>query len=168
MSARVRASATASLPEIRSSLSSAAAGTALVATAMSVAPLHRLVLRVLARDARRDLDAARVQVALQLLIVLASEAEAVRAHRGLLVTDLLRHPHVVLVLVLAPHLPLARVVLEDRLVHHGDAVLHGADRLAYAAAAARLHVGAVGAVPHPPQPAPRPLEPTTLTPHTPV
>src|SRR5216110_202013 len=38
MSARVRASATASLPEIRSSLSSAAAGAGLVATAMSSPP----------------------------------------------------------------------------------------------------------------------------------
>src|SRR5205823_15077474 len=57
--------------------------------------LLRLVLRVLARDARRDLDAARVEVRLQLLLVLAAEAEPVGAHRGLLVADLLGHPGVV-------------------------------------------------------------------------
>src|SRR5712691_9443105 len=148
MSARVRASATASLPEIRSSLSSAAAGTVLVATAICVAPLHRLVLRVLARDARGDLRSANVQIGLELLLVLAAEAEAVRAHGGLLVADLAGEPDFVGALVLPPHLPLARVVVEDRLVDHRDAVLDGADGLADAAATAGLHVRVVGAVRH--------------------
>src|SRR5205823_8382369 len=85
--------------------------------------LVSLVLSVLARDARRDLDAARVQVRLQLFLVLAAEPEPVGAHRGLLVADLLGHPGVVRALVLPPHLPLARVVLEHRLVDHRDALL---------------------------------------------
>src|SRR5262245_11721919 len=173
-SARVRASATASLPEIRSSLSSSllAARAAGVTTAMALLlprffycssrtagpqprdvlrlalPLIRLVLRVLARDARRDLGAAVLEVLLELLLVLTAEAEPVRADGRLLVADLVGHPGLVLLLVLAPHLPLARVVVEHRLVDHRDAVLDGADRLADAAAAARLHVGVVGAVGH--------------------
>src|SRR5262245_57344362 len=100
-SARARASATASLPEIRSSLSSSllAARAAGVTTAMfssSVClsicsprtagpqprdvlrltlPLNRLVGRVLARDARGDLDAAVLEVLLELLLVLTAEPE---------------------------------------------------------------------------------------------
>src|SRR5881396_3725413 len=144
MSARTRASATASLPEIRSSLSAAAAGAGRVATAISVVPLDRLVLRVLARDARGDLHPSRVQVGLELLLILAAEAEAVRAHGGLLVAK----PGRVSGLVFPPHLPLARVVFEDRFVDHRDAVLDRADRLADAAAAAGLHVRVVGAVRH--------------------
>src|SRR5437773_9015356 len=110
MSARTRASATASLPEIRSSLSAAAAGAGRVATAISVVPLDRLVLRVLARDARGDLHPSRVQVGLELLLILAAEAEAVRAHGGLLVADLAAEPGRVGGLVFPPHLPLARGV----------------------------------------------------------
>src|SRR4029453_5361950 len=151
-SARVSASATASLPEIRSSLSSSvAAGAAGVTTAIALSLLGRLnclALRVLAGDARGDLDTAAVEVLHELLLVLAAEGEAVGAPGGLLVADLLCHPGRVLVLVLAPHLPLARVVVEHRLVDHGDALLDRADRLAHAAAAARLHVGVVGAVGH--------------------
>src|SRR5262247_4263448 len=173
-SASVRASATASLPEIRSSLSSSllAARGAGVTTAMSLSlrrsfyslasdggaqprdalrltlPLDRLVRRVLAVDARRDLHAAVLVALLELLLVLAAEAEPVRADGRLLVADLLGHPGLVLLLVLAPHLPLARVVLEHRLVDHRDALLDRANRLADAAAAARLHVGVVGAVGH--------------------
>ena len=90
----------------------------------------------------------RVEVLLELLLVLAAEAEAVRARRRLLVADLVDQPRLVHGLVLAPHLPLARVVGEDRLVDHGDAVLHRAHRLAHAAAAARLHVGVEGGVGH--------------------
>src|SRR5437867_8310506 len=90
MSASVSDSATASLPEIRSSLSSSvAAGAAGVTTAIAGLRLNRLVLRVLARDAGGDLDTAAVEVFLELLLVLAAEAEAVRAHRGVLVADLL-------------------------------------------------------------------------------
>src|SRR6058998_3699134 len=155
-SASVSASATASLPEIRSSLSSSwPAGAAWVTTAIAlVLPfyvslrLDRFVLRVLARNARGDLDAAGVEVRLELLLVLAAEAEAVRAYGGVLVADLRRHPGLVAALVLAPHLPLARVVVEHRLVDHGDAVLHRTHRLAHAAAAARLHVGVVRPVGH--------------------
>src|SRR5262247_3288605 len=173
-SASVRASATASLPEIRSSLSSSllAARGAGVTTAMSLSlrrsfyslasdggaqprdalrltlPLDRLVRRVLAGDARRDLHAAVLVALLELLLVLAAEAEPVRADGRLLVADLLGHPGLVLLLVLAPHLPLARVVLEHRLVDHRDAVLDRADRLADTAAAARLHIGVVRAVGH--------------------
>src|SRR5437879_1231988 len=171
-SARVSASATASLPEIRSSLSSSvAAGAAGVTTAMvpslprlssyrsprTAGPQPRdvlrlallgLALRVLARNAGGDLDPAALEVLGDLLLVLAAEAEAVGTHGGLLVADLLRHPGRVLVLVLAPHLPLARVVVEHRLVDHRDALLDRADCLAHATAAARLHVGVVAAVGH--------------------
>src|SRR5437899_5824966 len=145
-SARVSASATASLPEIRSSLSSSvAAGAAGVTTAMV---LTLLVLRVLAGDAGDDLGSAFLEVLLELLLVLAAEPEPVRADRRVLVADLLGHPGLIRGLVLAPHLPLARVVLEHRLVDHRDAVLDGAHRFAHAAAAARFHVGVVGAVGH--------------------
>src|ERR1051326_2407796 len=148
-SARVRASATASLPEMRSSLSSLAAGAALVATAMTVdPPLTRLGRGVFAGNARGDLDAARVQVLLQLLFVLTAEAEAVRADRRDLVLDLGAEPRLVGALVLAPHVPLARVVGEGGFVHHRDAVLHGAHSLAHAAAAARFHRRVEGAVRH--------------------
>src|SRR5438105_15155540 len=105
MSARVRASATASLPEIRSSLSAAAAGAGRVATAISVFPLDRLVLRVLARDARGDLHPSRVQVGLELLLILAAEAEAVRAHGCLLVAVLAAKPVRVGGRVFPPPLP---------------------------------------------------------------
>src|SRR5712664_3477021 len=169
MSASVSDSATASLPEIRSSLSSSlAAGAAGVTTAIAglrliarlgrrgPSPatscgshyLDRLVLRVLARDAGGDLDTAAVEVARDLLLVLAAEPEAVGAHGGLLVADLVRHPGLVPVLVVPPHLPLARVVVEHRFVDHRDALFHRADRLAHAAAAARLHVGVVSAIGH--------------------
>src|SRR5688572_4206883 len=150
MSARTRASATASLPEMRSSLSSATAGAVGVTTAIAFAssPLEGLVVGVLAGDAGRDLHPARVQVPLQLLLVLAAEAEAVRADGGLLVPDLRGQPGLVSGLVVAPHLPLAGVVLEHRLVDHRDAVLHRAHRLADAAPAAGLHVGVEGAVGH--------------------
>src|SRR5882724_11508288 len=170
-SASVSASATASLPEIRSSLSaSCAAGAAWVTTAIAlvlplVARLGRrdpspatscgspyrsigLVLRVLARDAGGDLDTAALEVRLELFLVLPAEPEAVRAHGGLFVADLRGHPDLVAALVLAPRFPLARVVVEHRLVDHRDAVLHRADRLAHAAAAAGLHVGVVCSVRH--------------------
>src|SRR5262249_61174858 len=97
---------------------------------------------------RPDPHAAVLVALLQALLVLAAEAEPVRAAGRLLVADLLGHPGLVLLLVLAPHLPLTRVVLEHRLVDHRDAVLDRADRLAHAAAAARLHVGVVRAVGH--------------------
>src|SRR5882724_6906555 len=174
MSASVSDSATASLPEIRSSLSSSvAAGAAGVTTAIALAlrsvRFHslasdggvpaprrlqlalrsgRLVLRVLARDAGGDLDTAAVEILLELLLVLAAEAEAVRAHGGVLVADLLLHPGLVPLLVVPPHFPLARVVVEHRLVDHRDALFHRADRLAHAAAAARLHVAVVTASGH--------------------
>src|SRR3989442_4103453 len=141
MSASVSDSATASLPEIRSSLSSsvaagaagltpAIAGLRLIArlgrrdpspgTSCGSHYLDRLVLRVLARDAGGDLDTAAVEVFLELLLVLAAEAEAVGAHGGVLVADLLRHPGLVPVLVVSPHLPLALVVPHPRIVgHHG-------------------------------------------------
>src|SRR5437899_2587104 len=167
MSARVRPSATASLPEIRSSFSSDAAGAALVTVAMNSSfpsgarrfgyagddrrpALHvaRLVLRVLAGNAGRDLHAALLEVGHQLLLVLAAEAEAVRAHRGRLVADLGQQPRLVGGLVLAPHLPLAGVVVEGGLVDHGDAVLDRAHRLAHAAAAAGFHGRVERAVRH--------------------
>src|SRR5947208_14845641 len=154
MSARTSASATASLPEMRSSLSSPTAGAVCVAVAAIVSlascrrPSDGLVLGVLARDARGDLDAARIEIGLQLLLVLAAEAEPVRAHRRLLVADLGAEPGLVGGLVLPPHLPLARVVLELGLVHHRDAVLDRTHRLAHAAAAARLHVRIEGGVGH--------------------
>src|SRR5437660_10362607 len=144
MSASARPSATASLPEIRSSFSSEAVGAAVVATAMCVSPLDGLVGGVLARDAGRDLHAAAVEVARQLLLVLAAEAEAVRADRGLLVADLGGEPRRVGGLVLPPHLPLAGVVLEGGLVDHRAAALDRPDRLAHAAATAGLHVGVEG------------------------
>src|SRR5262249_61812381 len=93
-----------------------------------------------------DLDAALLQVPLDLLLVLAAEAEAVRADHVVLGLDLVAEPGRVPRLVLGPHLPLARVVVEGVLTHHGDAVLGRAHRLAHAAAAARLHVGVVQAV----------------------
>src|SRR5713101_6479876 len=105
--------------------------------------LALLARGVLARDARCDLDAALVQVLLDLLIVLPAEAEAVRARDVLLRVDLVGHPGLVRALVLAPHLPLAGVVLEGRLADHGDAVLGGTDGLADPAAAAGLHVGVI-------------------------
>src|SRR5262245_48854266 len=156
-SARVSASATASLPEIRSSLSSwVAAEAAGVTTAIALflrcpvfaLALDRLVFRVLARNARGDRRAAVFVALLELLLVLAPEAEAMRADGRLFVADLLGHPGLILLLVLAPHLPLTRVVLEHRLVHHRDAVLDRAHCLADAAATARLHVGVVGVVGH--------------------
>src|SRR4030095_3885681 len=99
------------LPEMRSSFSSAAAaGAAVVATAMLVVSSDRLVLRVLAGDAGHDLPPALVEVVLELLVVLAAKAEAVRAHRGGLVADLAGQPGLVGGLVLAPHLPLAGAV----------------------------------------------------------
>src|SRR2546423_13048302 len=102
MSARVRPSATASLPEIRSSLSSLCAAAVCVATAIVVS-LDRLVRGVLAGNARGDRHAAEIEILLQLLVVLAAEAEAVGADRRLLVADLAQHPRLVGGLVLAPH-----------------------------------------------------------------
>src|SRR6266568_3514114 len=146
MSASARASAQASLPEISISWSSLTTGAAFVSSAMRLSSLPPLGLGVLTGDARGDLDAAHVQVPLDLLLVLAAEAEPVGADHVLRVVDLLGHPRRVLLLVLAPHLPLARVVLEGGLVHHRDAFLGRAHRLADATAAARLHVGVVEAV----------------------
>src|SRR5262245_65784964 len=94
-SARARASATASLPEIRSSLSSSllAARAAGVTTAIALflrvfglccAALDLLVFGVLARDARGDLDAAVIEALLELLLVLTAEPEPVRADGRLL------------------------------------------------------------------------------------
>src|SRR6185295_3114653 len=100
-----------------------------VTTAMSSSSgcgLERLVWRVLARDARGNLDAAVLEVRPELLLVLAAEAEPVRADGRLLVADLVGQPGLIRRLVLAPHLPLAGVVLEHLLVHHRDAVLDGA------------------------------------------
>src|SRR5215813_14930735 len=70
---------------------------------------ERLRRGVLAGDPGGDLDPARVQVLPDLLLVLAPEAEAVRPHDVGLVVDLAGHPGLVLVLVPAPHLPLALV-----------------------------------------------------------
>src|SRR5262245_54672724 len=148
MSARANPSATASLPEMRSSFSSDVSGAALVTTAMFVLSLDRLLLGVLPGDPRGDLRAADVEILRDLLLVLPAEPEAVGAHGGLLVADLGQEPGLVGGLVLAPHLPLAGVVLEHRLVDHGDAVLDRAHRLAHPAAAAGLHVGVEGRVGH--------------------
>src|ERR1700674_888679 len=49
-------------------------------------------------------------------------------------------------LILPPHLPLAGVVVGLDLVHHCDAVLHGANRLTHATPAASFHVGVVQAL----------------------
>src|SRR5262245_20835714 len=158
-SARARASATASLPKIRRSLSSSllAARAAGVTTAIALflrvfglccAALDRLVFGVLAREHRGDLDPHVIEALRAPLLVLIAEPEPVRADGRLVVADLLAQPGLILLLVLAPHLPLTRVVLEHRLVHHRDAVLDRAHRLAHAAAAARLHVGVVGVVGH--------------------
>src|SRR3970040_2356040 len=95
MSASARPSATASLPEMRSSFSSDAAGAAVLATAMCAVSLDRLVLRVLARGGGPDLHAAAVEVLPELLVVLPAEAEAVRARRGRLVADLGDEPRLV-------------------------------------------------------------------------
>src|SRR5262249_60143363 len=93
------------------------------------------------RDARGDLDAAVLEALLELLLVLTAEPEPVRADGRLLVADLLAQPGLILLLVLAPHLPLTRVVLEHRLVHHRDPVIDRAHSLTDATAAARLPVG---------------------------
>src|SRR5919108_5932216 len=79
-----------------------------------------------------------------LLLVLPAETEAVGPFRP--VRDLLVHPLLVGVVVLAPRLPLAGVVGERSLVHHRDALRLGADRFAHPAAAARKHVGVIEAV----------------------
>src|SRR6266849_10733527 len=129
MSASARASAQASLPEISISWSSLTTGAAFVSSAMRVSSLQPLGLGVLAGDAHGDLDAAHVQLLLDLLLVLAAEAEPVGADHVLLVVDLLGHPGRVRCLVLPPHLPLARVVLKRRFAHHRDAFLGRAHRL---------------------------------------
>src|SRR5216684_8321142 len=77
-------------------------------------------------------------------LVLAADVEAVRAVRAIL--DPVRQRAQVGGPVLAPRLPLAGVVLELRLVHHGDAVLLRADGLAHAAAAAGFQIRVVEAV----------------------
>src|SRR5512139_1584711 len=56
----------------------------------------------------------------ELLLVLPPDAEAVRALGA--VGDPLQHPALVGLGVLAPRLPLAGVVAELRVVHHGDAL----------------------------------------------
>src|SRR5207245_8798372 len=68
-----------------------------------------LVFGVLARDTRGDLDAADVEVSLQLLLVLPAETEAVRADRRLLVPNLGAEPRRVRALVLPSHAPIARL-----------------------------------------------------------
>src|SRR5262249_21609037 len=114
-SARARASAQASLPEMSNSLSPdavAAAGGVGVTTAMSFSSVLALLgPGVLAGDACGDLDTALLQVPLDLLLVLAAEAEAVRADDVVLGLDLVAEPGRVPRLVLDPHLPLARVVV---------------------------------------------------------
>ena len=60
-----------------------------------------------------------------------------------LVLDLLLKPCLVSRLVLLPHLPLAGVVGERGLVDHGDAVRHGAHRLADPTTTARFHIRVV-------------------------
>src|SRR5205085_12086424 len=93
MSARVSASAHASLPEMSISLSSLAIGAAFVSTAMVFSPpSDPLGVGIFAGNARRDLDAAQLQVLLDLLVVLAAEPEAMRAHHVLLVVDLRGQP----------------------------------------------------------------------------
>src|SRR5262249_24681660 len=109
-SARASASATASLPEIRSSLSSPAA---VVAVAIAIGTLLDLLGGILARNACHDLDAAALEILLQLLVVLAAEAETMRAGGRLLVADRGGEPGLVGRLVFPPHLPLAGVVVED-------------------------------------------------------
>src|SRR4029453_10485007 len=178
MSARVRPSATASLPEMSISVSSwtAAPPAGLVATAMDillvcwrppasgarrfgyarhdrrgvvhVAPgLHALLLRVLTGDPFGHRSPTHLEGTLgELFLVLAAVTEAVGAHGGDLVLDLLARPDAVRVLVLAPHVPLALVVVERGLVHPRVAVLPPTDRLAHPAPAARVHVGVVEAV----------------------
>src|SRR6185369_16997057 len=151
MSASVKASAQASLPEMSISLSSLATCGAFVCTAAMMTgllcpDLELLALGVFAGDARRDLDATRLELLGDLLLVLPPEAEAVRADDVRLVLDLRRHPGEIAGLVPAPHLPLARIVVEGRLADHRDAVLHRAHRLADPAAAARVHVGVVETV----------------------
>src|SRR5712692_75667 len=79
-----------------------------------------------------------------LLLVLPAVTEAVGTLGA--VRDLRLNPALVALFVLPPHLPLAGVIRELGLVYHGDAVGHRADRLAYAAAAARLHVSVVEAL----------------------
>src|SRR5713226_9747063 len=69
-----------------------------------------------------------------------------RPLRARAVLDFLQQPLLVAFLVLVPHLPLAVVVAELRLIDHGDAFLHRADGFADAAAAARLHIRVVEAV----------------------
>src|SRR5712691_7795251 len=93
-------------------------------------PLRLLRLGVLAGNARGDRDTAGIELLLDLLLVLAAEAEAVRPGDVLLAEDLVGHPGRVLGLVRLPHLPLARVVIEGILAHHGHAVLCRAHRLA--------------------------------------
>src|SRR5262249_41601333 len=175
MSARVRASATASLPEMSISCSSwsAVAPPGLVATAMDILlvpsglgargfghtghdrglvvhvslRMDALGLGVLTGNPLSHRGAAQLDRALgELLLVLTPVPETVRAHGRDLVADLLGGPDPVRVLVLTPHLPLARVVVEGGLVHHRDAILHRADRLADPAAAAGIHVGVVQSV----------------------
>src|SRR5499426_2955356 len=65
-SARARASATASLPEISSSLSSVVG---FVSVAIAIALSLNLAGGVFARDAGRDLGTTRFQILLQLLVV---------------------------------------------------------------------------------------------------
>src|SRR5881397_683986 len=97
---------------------------------MRVSSLQPLGLGVLAGDAHGDLDAAHVQLLLDLLLVLAAEAEPVGADHVLLVVDLLGHPRRVFALSLAPPPPLARFSLEGALFPLGDASLGGPPPLA--------------------------------------
>src|SRR5215831_1234692 len=76
-----------------------------------------------------------------LLFVLSLVAEAVRTLPVPL--DLVLQPGLISILVLPPGFPLAVVVGEFGLVHHGDAFFHRAHSFADAATAAGLHVGVV-------------------------
>src|SRR5712692_903013 len=81
-----------------------------------------------------------------LLLILSPVTEAVRPLRARAMLDFLQQPLLVAFLVLLPHLPLAVVIAELRLVDHGDAFLHRADRFADSTAATRLHIRVVQAV----------------------
>src|ERR1039458_914655 len=116
-------------------------------TAWAIASLPLISSSVSVRGAitksANDCFGATVSTALigDLLGVLAHVVEPVAADG--LPRNPFRPPSGVGLLVLGPHPPLALVVREGLLVDHGDAVGHRADRLADAAAAARLHVGVV-------------------------
>src|SRR3990172_10486492 len=107
MSASVRASAMASLPEISISLSSSAAGAcpARVAVVIGLSPLRQaLLVGVFSGNPRGDRHPAHLPLpSRQLLLVLPPVAEAVRADSVYLVPDLGLEPRAVGALVLPPH-----------------------------------------------------------------